>query len=336
MIVKALVRDALASLLHGLGLSRLDKIGRGKLLILTFHRVLPESLRAQYPLPGLVVTPDELRWILASLLPHFELRTVSEAVREFGPSTSHRSLLAITFDDGQLDNLEHAAPVLRSLGARATFYLPTDYIGASQLLWHDRAAFAWQRSSLERRTQTLERSQSLRLDHGASVYAFLEALKQLAPEQREELVNELDAAAGERTPDWARLMTWEEVRELQAQGHEIGSHSCTHALLPQLSSSEQMNELAGSMQILEQRLGMKPQSMCYPNGSYDATSMQLSQQVGYENAVTTRWGINDVGRSRFELLRCDMDARRLQSRTGALARSRLAMRLAGFQPGLRA
>lgn len=334
--LKAFGRDALAQLLLNAGLSAPERACRGKLLILTFHRVLPEELRAQYPMKGLAVTPQELRWILSSVLARFELHTVSDAVRKLKRGRSGgTALIAVSFDDGQWDNLEFAAPVLQELGVRATFYLPSDFIGRSELLWHDRAAFAWQACTPATRRAVLSVSlQDMGLTDDASEHAFLEALKSIDPEARELTVSRLREASGRDAPEWARLMTWEEVAKLQQMGHEIGSHSCSHALLPQLDADSQRKELELSMRAIEAALGTPVRSMCYPNGSYDQRSAELAAEVGYENAVTTKWGINDPTRSVFELRRCDMDAYRLLDRRGSLSRARLAMRLSGWQPGL--
>ena len=335
--LKPLARDIYAQLLYRLGLSHPSRIPSDSLLILTFHRVLPADLRAEYPLPGLAVTPEHLRWILASLLPCFENMAVSGAVRKHREGSNTKPLLAVSFDDGQWDNLEHAAPVLSELGVPATFYLPTDFIGGPRLLWHDYAAFAWQRIREQGIGQApvteLGTSRTIQSDTAGG---FLEALKQLSPSRRESLVKQLDEAAESRPPAWARLMDWNEVERLEAQGHEIASHGCTHALLPQLDAEGQGRELEGSMRVIEQFLGKAPASFCYPNGSFDERTPQLAEEVGYENAVTTRWGINTRNVSPFKLFRCDMDADRLLDRRGGLSSSRLAMRVSGKQPGLAA
>lgn len=334
---KALARDALAQMLFTLGVSSPAKVCRGKLLILTFHRVLPEELRRQYPLPGLAVTPEELRWILSALVPHFQVGAVTAATRRMKSDPSGRPVLGISFDDGQWDNLAYAAPVLRDLGVRATFYVPTDYIGSTTLLWHDKAAFAWQQAVPATRRDILHGTGlATRISATAPVAAFLEALKTLDPASRESIVERLAATSNADAIEWARLMTWAETAELQRMGHEIGSHSCSHALLPQLDHDGQRREMEVSMDAIAQAIGERPVSMCYPNGSYDARSVEIAAALGYENAVTTRWGINGPDQPEYELLRCDMDARRLLNRHGALSHARLAMRLSGLQPGLAA
>jgi len=322
-------------LLYRLGLSHPSRIPSDSLLILTFHRVLPADLRAEYPLPGLAVTPEELRWILASLLPHFETLTVSDAVRKHQDGSSPRPLLAISFDDGQWDNLEYAAPVLGELGVPATFYVPTDYIGRDELLWHDQAAFAWQASVKAGKLSMFAATLGPGSEHASgSVGAFLEAMKQLEPSVRERLVVDASEGIGFSTPGWARIMDWTEVNHLRKLGHEIGSHGRSHALLPQLDREAQTSELEGSMVAIQQSAKSKPASVCYPNGSFNELTLALAEEVGYENAVTTLWGINSRTASLFRLFRCDMDAQRLVNRKGVLSSARLAMRVSGKQPGL--
>lgn len=46
--------------------------------------------------------------------------------------------LAITFDDGYLDNFENAMPVLQKLSLPATFFVVSDWIGTDVVPWWDR------------------------------------------------------------------------------------------------------------------------------------------------------------------------------------------------------
>jgi peptidoglycan/xylan/chitin deacetylase (PgdA/CDA1 family) len=333
--VKALGRDILAETLFASGISRPGRVCRNKLLVLTFHRVLPEELKARYPLRGLVVTPRELDWVLRQLLPEFEIFAVSDAWQRFRSARASKPLLAISFDDGQVDNLQYGAPVLQDLGIKATFYLPSDYIGQSGLLWHDEAAFAWQAlQSSQSMGDAISMFGDLGLHAGLSVQAFMAVLKRLEPEIRARVIRELLERSNFVVPEWARLMTWAEAAELSRAGHEIGSHGCSHALLPQLDRDAQKREIEQSKQVIAAALGTSVRSLCYPNGSYDGTTLELAAAAGYENAVTTKWGVNASSVSEYELLRCDMDAARLLDRRGSLSPARLALRLSGLQPGL--
>lgn len=99
---------------------------------------------------------------------------------------------------------------------------------------------------------------------------------------------------GRDGPSWidnddgrARLLTASELRDVSAAGWEIGSHCNTHQRLTNLSSDQQREELHVSKSTLEQLLGMPVQSLCYPYGVYSDVTLQLAEEVGYDNAVTT-------------------------------------------------
>lgn len=327
------LKDLFFATMYRLGIAHPKRIGADRWLILTFHRVLPEPLRNQYPLPGLAVTPETLRWIIESLMPYFEILPVTEGGHRQRTNERVRPLLSITFDDGQLDNLEYAAPVLADLGVRATFYLPTDFIGIGRLLWHDEIAFAWN-ADRESVVQTLRELQGP-AGNPRTVGEVLGQLKRAQPEERRAVLRQLHETIDLSGPDWAQLMSWQDAAALASHGHEIGSHSQSHELLPQLDAQWQEREITGSKKTIASRLaGMEPGSFCYPNGDYSATTASLVEKARYENAVTTRWGINGPEQSCFELLRCDMDMRRLRNANGRLSDARLAVKVTGHQPGL--
>jgi peptidoglycan/xylan/chitin deacetylase (PgdA/CDA1 family) len=347
---KPWLRDGLAEVLAKVGATSPARFARGALTIITFHRVLPQDKLRQYPLPGLGVTPEQLEMVLSELAPSFTLSPVIEAFRSWKRgSAPERPPLAVSFDDGALDNHEHAGPVLERLGLRATFYVPVKNVEEQRAPWHDRVGFALLRSVSAVRKANGVDFDSLLAPFGASVRGFSAVLpedavrmaaagvaraKSLSFEQRERAIRALEAAlGGDQVPDFAGMMTWDHVRALHRAGHEIGCHSLNHVLLSELPNARVKEEVEASRRELGQVIGAEVSSFCYPSGSYDARVLGAVQAAGYECAVTTRWGLNRK-QAAFELARCDMDFARLKSRHGEFSKDRLWLRLSGLQPGL--
>jgi len=348
--LQPVARDGLAQALSTIGATRPRRFARGALTIVTFHRVLPADRLRQYPLSGLAVTPEQLELILGELAQHFVCLPLIDAYRLWQQRPdAERPALGITFDDGSLDNYEHARPVLERLNLKASFYIPVGLVEERRCPWHDRLGFALLRSvAAMRRRRELDFAPLLApFGLGASDFEALlpsDALslsargvgeaKQLGAERREQAIAALERAlGGDQVPDWAALMSWQQIRELGAQGHEIGSHSLTHPLLTDLDAAQLEREVVHSRSQLAAATGCEVASFCYPNGSYDARALEAVRAAGYACAVTTRWGLNRGG-SDYELQRCDMDYSRLQSRRGDFSAQRLWLRLSGLQPGL--
>lgn len=83
-------------------------------------------------------------------------------------------------------------------------------------------------------------------------------------------------------------ITWDELRELQAAGNIIGSHTVNHDDLATLSPEQLNYELRESQNILEKNLDTKIKYLCYPGGSYDVDVIAAAKNAGYLAAVTTR------------------------------------------------
>ena len=307
------LRDAAIGVLARAGVLRPSRRSPRALTVVTFHRVLPEPERGAYPHPGLVVTPEELRWLCGFFSEHF---TVGPMARQHGRfeagERASKPLLALTFDDGQLDNYTFGRPVLEALGLRATFYVPVSHIESGAPLWHDRMGFA-----LLGAAATAEGRRALR-QHGmvgerapaeamALVAEVTERSKERTPEERQRWIELLEeASAAPPLPPWAGMMSWEQLRALARAGHEIGSHSMTHPLLPQCDERTIAFEVGESRRVLEAQLGTPIESFCYPNGDQDERCRQAVAAAGYRCAVTTRPGHNPPGSDSYALRRAEM------------------------------
>jgi len=85
------------------------------------------------------------------------------------------------------------------------------------------------------------------------------------------------------------LMTWDQLRELQAAGMTIGSHTRTHPVLPAYHRALH-NEVQMSRADIAQHLGRAPDFLAYPFGEWDAQSAEAARAAGYRAARAYRGG----------------------------------------------
>ncbi len=85
-------------------------------------------------------------------------------------------------------------------------------------------------------------------------------------------------------------MTWDMVRELDANGIEIGGHTFSHIDLTKASGGELHRQLVDSGGDLAQELGHPVVDFCYPAGKYNAAVAAAVQAAGYQTATTTEMG----------------------------------------------
>ena len=84
----------------------------------------------------------------------------------------------------------------------------------------------------------------------------------------------------ERHASELRCLTWDHLRELAGAGWEIGSHSCTHALLSALPDEQLDWELGHSRRRIVEEIGACS-SVSYPFGEVDARVTRAARRAGY-------------------------------------------------------
>lgn len=95
------------------------------------------------------------------------------------------------------------------------------------------------------------------------------------------------AEAGHPTPP---LMTWDELRDIQGRGIEIGSHSLNHIRLSDQDAATQIREMTDSKARLQDQLGIEVAHMCYPYGAHNLDTLHAAAQAGYATGVTCQRG----------------------------------------------
>lgn len=88
--------------------------------------------------------------------------------------------------------------------------------------------------------------------------------------------------------------TAQDLRDLEARGHDIGSHGMTHANLGRVPTGLDVEayrawldrELAGSRRALERILGHPVTDLAWPYGAYNEAVIRAAQAAGYRQLYT--------------------------------------------------
>jgi peptidoglycan/xylan/chitin deacetylase (PgdA/CDA1 family) len=129
--VKAEVRRLLGRAVFGAGLDAV--LLRNTATVVAFHRVHDTNEPE-----GLSVGVRAFEQYCRFFKEHFKVVSLGELVRRLEQGLSPHRELAITFDDGYLDNHDTAAPILERLGLPATFFVVTEWMGTAFVPWWDR------------------------------------------------------------------------------------------------------------------------------------------------------------------------------------------------------
>lgn len=70
-------------------------------------------------------------------------------------------------------------------------------------------------------------------------------------------------------------------------GHEIGSHTLDHVLLPEVNAQEAISQIQQSHMKIEDLPGREVTSFAYPYGGENAVTRKIVEAAGYTDATTT-------------------------------------------------
>ncbi len=269
-----------------------------RLLILNYHQA----------------SGGELRSHLLYLRKHFRVEFLDHALEtlyttgaEKTASKDRRLPLAITFDDGYLDNYTHAYALARELEVPITIFLISSYIGEGAAFWWfdhlvekaqvDEVTIDGRPYHLNKADEVQALAQSIctqvsAIADEASRRAYLrEMISQLsAPVAIESVLNEKPVP----------MFSWKQAEEMQASGRvAFGGHTLHHPTLATLANADEAcKEVAVCRSLLQEKLGRPAFVFAYPHGGIQhigVNGMSAVKSAGYRWAVTTLQGVNTAG-----------------------------------------
>jgi sugar transferase (PEP-CTERM/EpsH1 system associated) len=285
-----------------------------RLVVLTYHRVLPVRAARDYALPPMAMPRDEFDAQMGHLARRYVPLPLEEAGERLARGTLPARAVAVTFDDGYADNYRHAFPILRKHGVPASIFVVTGALDRRTAFWWDAVAQAVDRlrGLTARGGNELPAWLAARLDllrAGARprevARGIVQELNRLDRTAREAALGALLSTAPTGGAEGDGLLTWAEVREMSRAGIEFGSHTVSHAFLDELPTAEAQREIEDSLERLASELGSPTRLFAYPRGRVAEPIRALLRDAGVTVAVTTELGDNRPSDDLLALRRLD-------------------------------
>lgn len=233
--------------------------------------------------------------------------------------------IALTFDDGYLNNISNALPLLRKYKIPATFFISTasleepDYIHPSDYL--DLVNF-FISDKIEINGKIFKRGKYHLVEASDQKLNIHQYINSLRPSMWEKTFSDLrikypnEVITNGVDPQMYKLIS---LSEMAGIGSEllisIGSHGHQHINLIQLTEDEIEHQLSSSKKILERYATVVDNSLAYPYGIYNRKVLSISRKIGFRyliaggdvepenrHEVFPRVGVLNLGSYAFNIL----------------------------------
>jgi peptidoglycan/xylan/chitin deacetylase (PgdA/CDA1 family) len=262
----------------------------GQAVILMYHRIAEDPADFW----GNCVSPMNFEDHLAVLRRIAHPTRLADLVEDLRAGSVPDGAVCVTFDDGYVDNLEVARPLLERYGIPATLFATTGREGRDREFWWDRLARALVAGGGRGEDLVLvmggePRRWNVTDSNRREVARELHALLlPLATEARDSVLMDLAGWAGLDPDDVRpthRAMDPEELKRM-AQGPliDVEAHTVNHPALSMLPPMEQRRELEDSRAQVAAWLGTPAQGISYPHGRVDPVTRSLALDAGYAYA----------------------------------------------------
>ncbi len=260
-----------------------------RLIILNYHRA-GGNLSAQ----------------LRYLRRHYRIMRLEDALSELhAPSRKQRDRrmpLAVTFDDGYLDNYTCAFPLIRELQIPITIFVIPGFVESGRYFWWLAASYLAQHTLAEKITidgrtyhlaQATERGELVRaIDARLRYTQAVTERETLLAQFQSELAVTLPGRSKGGIDDPSLPLTWAEIAEMERSCLvSFGAHTMHHPVLACITDvTEVRHEIEDCRRVLEARLSQPVRTFAYPIGKPEhigSASLEAVKAAGYAWAVTT-------------------------------------------------
>jgi len=258
--------------------------------VLCYHGVYPEEAQLNHlNSSGKHLSQSVFERQMRAIREKFEpvsMNQISESLNHGGDLP--QNALAVTFDDGYLNNFSQAVPILDELKIPATFYVTTGFIGRDRLIWTDlleAAVFSPLRSEIafqvdgqhyfyaledvNQRQETLKKIKML-CKAGKTADGPNVANQVCRPE-------DIDI---DLKPAIYDFMNWDQIREIASCDlFSVGAHTVDHVSLGRADNITASWQIRTSIAEVGRQLGSGCIHFAYPEGQENDVNEYSKNEV---------------------------------------------------------
>lgn len=275
----------------------------GDISIFCYHKVsnLNENLFKGTPDEDLTINTKIFEKQIKYLVENFKVISAKDLNDIEKIKSLKEKKVVITFDDGYLDNLENALPILRKYNTSATIFITTNFIDNKELPWWD---IIWEILNINnefffqgKKIRNIDKK-----DNKKKLFDFLK--KKFFLNKKHEQIRLIDQIQKENNINLINkkkndFLNKENIERLAKEKLiNIGAHTHYHQNLGILNDDEKEKEIVSSKKILE-NITQKPiELFAYPYGtknSYKISDSKILEKNNFKLAFTTEFNNYKLG-----------------------------------------
>ncbi|MBL7893953.1 MAG: polysaccharide deacetylase family protein [Bacteroidia bacterium] len=291
---KSIARKVIFPFITGVGIDKLFLMkARKKSIIINFHGVT-SVIGNRFNNRHFDVSDFEKT--LVYLKHNFNIVSLSEIFKNHQSGVApQKKTVALTFDDGYLNNFTVALPILKKHNIPATFYLISKGLqDDSYYVWPDIVDLIQKniRKDIILNSYVFKFPGFYCEELDKSLVDFIKS----SGYSRDTYINELALAypyyktTAKQFPELIELIRKDDFSKYSQEPLiEYGSHTHAHYNLEYLTDEESRFEMGESKRIIVELTGKKVISIAFPDGSYSKRTLELAKEAGYENLVAVEY-----------------------------------------------
>jgi len=287
-----------------------------KLTILLYHGVTESVSKGIENISGKHIHARKFHDQMKFLKKHCNIISMEDVYLHYKNNIPFKlNTVAITFDDGFKNNSSVALPILDNLEIPATFYIASGLIGTENMFWVDKIEDCLnlteaQTIQINIFNERLKFDLSTREEKINSLRDIKRICKSSTNSDKDQIIDQIiNQTKVNPTPhcDNYKIMDWDDLKKLEASKNTIiGGHSMGHEILSKLNKDQMIKNINTSIEILENRLGIKIDHYSYPEGQedhYDEYVISALKSAGIKCCPSAINGLNSADIDLFNLRR---------------------------------